>query len=231
LFVEALLKGKIAGELDLANRLAKAIGALEPADDQARRAARIFALMAIAGELATEWDVVPWPQEESHSAAKTLFKRWCAHRPKITAGLEHTKILRAILDFIERHGESRFSSLTPTKEEIEHGLRLIIRDRAGYYDALAGERVYYFNRHALDEATAGYDHSRVCRALREANALARHGLALSIPLPIQRPNGFRAQGLGQGNTPKRTAKWSARVGGRLTRGFFSHQGGHGGALR
>jgi putative DNA primase/helicase len=50
------------------------------ADGQVKRAASKFALVAMAGELAIEYDVVPWPNGDAIKAAAEMFDAWRAGR-------------------------------------------------------------------------------------------------------------------------------------------------------
>jgi putative DNA primase/helicase len=83
--------------------------------------------------------------------------------------------------FIERHGDSRFSSVD--REERydrggEHlgpdtriGAEAIVRDRAGWWRNDGDERVYLFNADGMREAVAGFDFKPALDALQEAGAL------------------------------------------------------------
>ena len=46
---------------------------VEDADGQVKRAASKFALVAMAGELAIEYGIVPWPEGAAFAAAVELF--------------------------------------------------------------------------------------------------------------------------------------------------------------
>jgi putative DNA primase/helicase len=80
------------------------------ADDgegQDRRAAGRFALLALAGELATEYGLTGWPEGAVLDAAAECFRAWRAARGR--GNDERRKILDQVAGFIERHGDSRFS--------------------------------------------------------------------------------------------------------------------------
>lgn len=136
---------------------------------QASRAGGRFALVAMAGELATEYGVTGWPQGAATTAAAEAFRLWCAWRGE--GQDEPRKILEAVRDFIDRHGSSRFAVLKPTPG-IEHDDPLV-RDRAGWWDGtedLSG-RVYYLTAEAMREAAKGFDLKRALDALGEVGAL------------------------------------------------------------
>lgn len=77
------------------------------AGGQVRRVASAFALVAAAGELASKWQICPWPKGAALNAAGQLFSDWLALRP--TAGnLEDARILAHVRETLERHWMGRF---------------------------------------------------------------------------------------------------------------------------
>lgn len=78
------------------------------ASGQVVRAASRFALVAVAGEIATAWGLTGWQQGEAMAAAVRLFAEWLAGRGG--AGDAETRDgLAAVRAFLEAHGESRFT--------------------------------------------------------------------------------------------------------------------------
>ncbi len=110
-FVRALLEARAVGELDLSARLIKTQKHFQPANEPQRRAARIFAVLALAGELATEWEILPWKKREATKACVTLFKRWQKQTLVSAASSPEKKITAAVANFIDRFGDNRFSEL------------------------------------------------------------------------------------------------------------------------
>jgi putative DNA primase/helicase len=109
-FVQAII-GRPAAEfgVDLQMILAE-FGALEP---QLQRGARVFALAALAGELAIEEGILPWTGREAIEAAKTVFAHWREARAVNAPGTTYRKVLEAVSAFIDENGESRFSAKDP----------------------------------------------------------------------------------------------------------------------
>jgi putative DNA primase/helicase len=132
-------------------------------EGQERRAARTFAICGLAGELAARWKIVPWEAGAATRAARHAFELWRQQRSGNGLGAEHAAILRAVSDFIDRHGSARFSNRDGTSD--------LIRDRAGWWEQDGDRRLYLFTSGALREATKGYDINRVVRALKEAGAV------------------------------------------------------------
>ena len=127
------------------------------------RAAKWFALVAMAGELATHYGITPWCEGEALKAAGTAFDAWRSHRG--TGQTEDRQILDAIRRFINRHGDARFSA-----EHAEDSIT--VRDRAGYWRDSDNGRIYLFHKDALNEAAAGYGNRRILNALENAGWLA-----------------------------------------------------------
>ena len=130
---------------------------------QELRAARAFALVALAGELAGEYKVTGWGEGAALEAALKCFDEWRKHRG--VGGTEDKVILESIRDFIDRFGDSRF---TPKADD---GTPLKA-DRAGWYSSdIETERTYLFTSAGLKDATIGYDIKRVIEALIKAKWL------------------------------------------------------------
>jgi uncharacterized protein (DUF927 family) len=85
------------------------------ADGQVTRAAARLGLIAAAGELATEWGIVPWQPGEATAAAARALADWIEAR----GGVEGAEIRDAIAQvrrFIEAHGDARFEPIDPDLE-------------------------------------------------------------------------------------------------------------------
>jgi hypothetical protein len=73
-------------------------------------------------------------------------------------------VLQAVSEFIERHGDSRFSAL--------HDENSVVRDRAGYWRTRPdGSHEYLFNSAGLKEATTGFDFNYALGVLKDAGWL------------------------------------------------------------
>jgi putative DNA primase/helicase len=155
-FVEAL----IADERDLYERYAKAchLPGLRGKDGIEGRAASIFALIGLAGELATEYGITGWHEGDAISAAMEAFSQWQEFRG--LGQTEDRQILKSISDFIARNGDSRFSQLD--------GLDIPVRDRAGYWRDDSKGRVYLFHSSGLQDAAPGFDIRRILDAVDSA---------------------------------------------------------------
>jgi putative DNA primase/helicase len=136
--------------------------AADGGEGQDKRAAGRFALLALAGEVATEYGITGWPEGEAIKAASECFKLWRASRGK--GNDERRQILDKVSGFIERHGDGRFSDADASHESQ-------LRDRAGWWrDSIEG-REYLFTADGMREALKGFDFKRALDILQEAGAL------------------------------------------------------------
>lgn len=131
------------------------------------RAAGLFALIAVAGEKATEYGLTGWQEGEALTASIELFNAWRVFRGQ--GQTESRQILQGIRHFIDRHGDSRFSELGNSGLNKYEGdnvdQRPVVRDRAGYWKDSDKGRVFMFNSAALQEAAKGFDLKFILRAL------------------------------------------------------------------
>jgi putative DNA primase/helicase len=133
-------------------------------DGQHKRVAARFALIATAGELATEYGITGWPEGLALGAALHGFQAWLATRGE--GNDERRQIIERVSGFIERHGDGRFSNADVTGHDV-------IRDRAGWYRDETEGRVYLFTKDGLREALKGFDFRRALDHLIEAGMLPK----------------------------------------------------------
>lgn len=99
------------------------------ADGQVSRVCRRFGIVAVGGELATNWGITGWPSGAAEEAAVTLFKSWIAKRGG-HGSQEEKQALKQVQHFLTQHGASRFEKWAGESN------RTII-NRAGYTKSLA----------------------------------------------------------------------------------------------
>lgn len=164
---------------------------IEDAGGQVRSVARRFALVAIAGELATRAGVTGWEQRESSDAARELFTAWLIERG--TAGAsEDLRAVQQLAAFILRN-PARFEVWKPRKDgdalwettddaPVEKFQSI---NRAGWrrFDVKngIGGWTYFVLPEAMREALAGIDLSSALKVLVAAGILecAKNGKHLS----------------------------------------------------
>jgi putative DNA primase/helicase len=135
------------------------------ADGQVTRAARRFALVAAAGELAVRLGILPWPQGEAERGAAACFADWIDGRGGIEPA-ETREGIAQVRRFLEQHGEARFSSF-----DTEDGRPTI--NRAGFrrQDAEGGTEFFVLPQIWKTEVAAGFDPTALARALADRGHL------------------------------------------------------------
>ena len=133
---------------------------------QSGRVADRFCAVATAGEYAIAKGLLPWRKGTALNACKKLFAEWLDSVGN--GNTEDRQILQGIADFIDAHGDSRFSSI----REMGDNPRVVYH-RAGYYDQSTANlsRNYLFTLNALREAAKGFTKDRILLALKTANAI------------------------------------------------------------
>lgn len=174
----------------LAERLNEVVSAwLRPHPDatgQVRSVARRFALVAVAGEQASEAGITGWPAGEAEEAAARLFRSWLAERGT-TGAREDMQAVEQLRRFIVAHGDSRFAEWR--KEDFSKGgdgearesapvERFRTMNRAGWkrwvVDGLGcGSWAYYLMRDGMAEALTGLDFRAAVRVLADGGYIAR----------------------------------------------------------
>lgn len=102
---------------------------------QVERVARRFALVAVAGELATHYGLTGWAEGESERAAKACFASWLEGFGGI-GNREERAVLSQVRAFFEAHGASRFESMAAAEDQ-----RVV--NRAGFHrDGPGGVREF-----------------------------------------------------------------------------------------
>lgn len=140
----------------------KALPVFQAGDGQHKRAAARFALIAFAGELATEYGLTGWAEGQAIEAAAGVLREWVAERGQ--GSDERDKALTAMADFIDQHGDSRFSDM-----ETEAGAP--VYNRAGWWRPHKEGRLYLVNASGMREALTGQDFKQGLRHLSEAGAI------------------------------------------------------------
>ncbi len=83
---------------------------------QVERVARRFALVAMAGELATHYKLTGWPGGEAVHAARNCFAAWMEAFGG-SGNREERAILAQVRAFFEMHGASRFEDISATIDQ------------------------------------------------------------------------------------------------------------------
>ncbi len=181
----------------------------ESAAGQVQRGGRRFALVAVAGELATEAGLTGWPAGEATRAARACFEAWIQSRGG-SGSSEVTAMLRAVRRFLEAHGEGRFSMWhrgaddhaaktlqkagvrrmvgedgEPIKTNSQHGAEFGERMPASLGEGVSYE--YFILAETFKgEVCQGFDHQAVARVLLDHGCLVtkepgRYSIKTKLP--------------------------------------------------
>lgn len=135
------------------------------ASGQVRRVAERFALVAAAGELATEYGLTGWNVCEATRAAQACFSAWLTARGTEGAA-EPAAMLEQVRAFLSAHGEARFTEWSV----MDDAPRTI--NRAGFRKRSDSGPMYYIEREAFRrEVCTGFDPAAVAKTLMESGAL------------------------------------------------------------
>lgn len=187
--VRAWLRGLVESYSDL-RKAAKAFikafldkHGLTSAPGPVTRVGARFALVAFAGELATEKGITGWDSGEPTAACHRLLGEWLADR-SVQCSSEHDKSIATVRAFLGTHGVSRFQSVEAER----------IVNRAGFRLSEDGQVIFGVLPDVFkDEMCRGLDHLAVARTLLERGYLIKgegKNLAArrSVPAPdLRRP--------------------------------------------
>lgn len=145
---------------------------------QVARASDKFALLAVAGEIATELGLTGWQRGWATSAVRECFTAWLNQRGS-TGNLEDSQTLEHIRSMISRYGESRFTRWDSEAAKIdEHAPRTLERwgfRRTTATDEFAGETttesMFYLTRTGFADMCPGIEIKRAARLLADIGAL------------------------------------------------------------
>ncbi|MGZ8907396.1 MAG: DUF927 domain-containing protein [Methylobacter sp.] len=127
-------------------------GTLSP---QEGRAARAFALIGLAGELATEYGITGWPERAAIDAALLCFQKWRDHRGH--GELEPQQLVNALRQYIELYGDARFTS---TVDETR-----LNGERSGHWRVVNGVKQWLFSSAGFKKAIGNTDTQQAIRLL------------------------------------------------------------------
>src|SRR5271166_1976754 len=135
--------------------------------EQIARAAKKFALIGLAGELATGLGVTPWAKGEALRAAVWAFKRWVETRGGAGSHEERQAIEQVRLTIV-KHGEARF--------ECVDGSAPAVRDRLGWRKGEGDQREWWVPAETWKaEFCDGLDAAFAARTLAARGMLRRQG--------------------------------------------------------
>lgn len=159
------------------------------ADGQVSRAAKRFALLALAGEMAVDAGIGGWACGDATGAMQRCFEAWLAERGGVGSS-EEAQALRQVQRFFEQHGQSRFQRIenSPLISGESVSEFRAVQQRAGYYRASVNE-FYVLPEPFKQDVCWGLDPKLVTRVLRERGLLLRDsyrtGRVPGLPSPLR----------------------------------------------
>ncbi|HEO9718318.1 TPA: DUF927 domain-containing protein [Morganella morganii subsp. morganii] len=132
----------------------------EDAGNQVGRAITRFALVAMAGEIATQAGMTGWQPGEAYTAAEKCLTAWMKERGH-TANQEDITALEQVSDFISRNQFSRFADWYDehSRPVSMMGFRRVEKAAQGHDPSIA----FYVLPSAWKEICKGYDSRKVAR--------------------------------------------------------------------
>lgn len=164
-FVRRLIADGVTGE-EVRKLISQFVNATIPrtADGQVERAAQRFGLIFAAGELATNFGIVPWPAGAARDAAAWALTQWIELRGG-TEPAEARQAIETVRLFIEEHDGARFASAE------DPDLRPVA-NRAGYRKGSGAEREWWILPEVFRTIVcAGHNAPFVARVLADAGML------------------------------------------------------------
>ena len=124
------------------------------------RVANAFALIAVAGELATQAGITGWKTGIALNAVKTVFNAW-VNDFEYVGDYQSREYILHVKAFFEANESSRFEAITPDPDHIEK-----IINRVGYWKIENGEKLFLvLPEQFKNEVCKGHDSRKVAKAL------------------------------------------------------------------
>lgn len=155
----------------------------DQAHGQVKRVAGRFALVAVAGELATEWGITGWEKENAYDAVLSCFISWLKNGQEwVTGSYEEEKMLGQARHFFESQS-SRFNSFYAKESSV--------RNRAGFVDKTyhkthSGD-FYVFPETFRKEICKGFEPQSVTALLLRKGFLLKHRTSGKVDASIYVP--------------------------------------------
>lgn len=167
------------------------------ASGQVRSVAARFAMVAAAGELATQYGLTGWDHDTPGVMAGICFEAWLAERGTV-GRREDEQAVAQLRDFIAKNGEARFErwvdpvqgDAAQSEESQPPGERFRTQNRAGWKRWMKGdggryEWRYFLTAEGMSEALAGLNRRNAVQTLIETGYLlpgkAKNSAVISPP--------------------------------------------------
>lgn len=152
---------------------------------QQHRFSKTFALLAAAGEIATQAGITGWREGQATSAVKICLDN-CLDNYGRDGEIEERQIIKQVQAFIEQHGASRFQSWHEHMNKKDHSIiEQRINNRVGFRRDDTDEYYFYSNMFE-SEVCSPFDIKKVTHVLDKIGMLntnepSRNTLKVSLP--------------------------------------------------
>ena len=162
-WLEKLTQHPEQWQTTLPNSIAQFCKDVLPADvsGQANRVARRFGLVAVAGELATQYGITGWRQGQATQAAQHCFYDWLAQFG--TGNREDKQIMDAVMSFLERN-PARFQDLNLVSP-------IPVVDRVGFIRHKPDSTEYLIPTRQMERLAEGFSTNQIVQVLRKFGLL------------------------------------------------------------
>jgi putative DNA primase/helicase len=133
------------------------------ANEKVYRAAKTFALIAVAGELLIEFKISPWYKDEALTSAKWALEQWIAVRGG-TGSSEAKRQISQIRELIEKRRFDGFASPSNAPDGSIPDHRTI-HDCVGYSVGKGDDEEWWFLVEQWKSACRGFDHNKAAETL------------------------------------------------------------------
>lgn len=133
---------------------------------QAHRVAKRFALVAAAGEMATQAGITGWQTGQATAAVKVCFNNWLDNYGR-DGEHEERQIINNVKAFIEKHGSSRFQ---PCYNKGSTVFEDKISNCAGYHNRDTND-FYFFTSDFEKDVCSPFSKRKVLKVIEEAGLL------------------------------------------------------------
>ncbi|MGL5041032.1 MAG: DUF927 domain-containing protein, partial [Aeromonas sp.] len=160
------------------------------AGNQVGRAVNRFALVAAAGELATELGITGWPKGEAIRAARVCFKAWLAERGHL-GNHEDAATLRQVRGFLSANQFARLADWYDPQHRPHNivGYRKVRTGKASEADKDESAVIFYVLPEGWKEITKGRNHKRAAQLCFDAGWLLAGSDKVRLQMQVRLPSG------------------------------------------
>jgi uncharacterized protein (DUF927 family) len=161
---------------------------LKDTSGEVYRVASRFALVTVAGILASQFGVTNWKPKDALDCGEKIFDEWLKTRGT-HGSFDTTQGVKQVLSFIAQHGASRFQSVTPKKDFNGKEFSEKISNRAGFKrDNYEGQTEYLILPEIFDgEICRGFSPIAVAKELEKLGHLRRGGEKKYVQTKVSLP--------------------------------------------